>query len=106
MVKQRDANGNVIGVEVRVIYGDDTPLARTGTRTVYVERTNLTSRLMTGRLVGKTRGFSKRLAMLPAACSWADGGYKLTRPVKTLRTPASQPDQHRWLHRSPAIAAG
>jgi hypothetical protein len=106
MVKQRDDQGNLIGVEVRVIYGDDTTLARTGTRTVYVERTSLTSRLMNGRLVRKTRGFSKRLSMLRAACSWEDMVYNLTRPVKTLRTPASQPDQHPWLHRSPAMAAG
>lgn len=106
MVKQRDDKGNLTGVEVRVIYGDDTTLARTGTRTVYVERTNLTSRLMNGRLVRKTLGFSKRLAMLRAACSWEDVVYNLTRHVKTLRTDAAQPDQHRWFHRSPAMAAG
>jgi hypothetical protein len=106
MVKQRDANGNLTGVEVRVIYGDDTTLARTGTRTVYVERTHLTSRLMNGRLVRKTLGFSKRLTMLRAACSWEDVVYNLTRPVKTLRTDTAQPDQRRWFHRSPAMAAG
>jgi hypothetical protein len=51
MVKQRDATGNLIGVDVRVIYGDDTTLERTGQRTTCVERTNLTSRHMNGRLV-------------------------------------------------------
>ena len=49
MVKQRDAHGNLLGVEVRVIYGDDTTLDRTGTRTTCVERTNLTSCLMNSR---------------------------------------------------------
>ena len=67
MVKQRDPQGNLLGVEVRVIYGDDTTLARTGTRTTCVERTNLTSRLMNSRLVRKTLGFSKKLTMLQAA---------------------------------------
>jgi hypothetical protein len=72
MVKQRDETGNLMGIELRVIYGDDTTLDRTGTRTTYVERTNLTSRHMNGRLVRKTSGYSKRLEMLQAACIWED----------------------------------
>jgi len=34
MVKQRDEKGNLIGVDIRVIYGDGTTLEQTGTRTV------------------------------------------------------------------------
>lgn len=85
MVNQRDATGNLLGVEVRVIYGDDTTLERTGERTTSVERTNLTSRHMNERLVRKTLGYSKRLAMLRAACAWEDAVYNLARTVKTLR---------------------
>jgi hypothetical protein len=106
MVKQRDATGNLIGVDIRVIYGDDTTLDRTGTRTVYVERTNLTSRLMNGCLVRKTLGFSKALTMLSASCIWEDVVYNLSRPVKTLRLEVMPPTKRRWLHRSPAMAAG
>lgn len=106
MVKQRDATGNLIGVNVRVIYGDETTLARTGTRTVYVERTNLTSRLMNGRLVRKTLGFSKELTMLEASCVWEDAIYNLTRSVKTLRLEVMPQTQRRWVQRSPAMAAG
>lgn len=106
MVKQRDAKGRLLGVEVRVIYGDDTTLAQTGTRTVYVERTNLTSRLMNGRLVRKTLGFSKALTMLEASCVWEDVVYNLTRAVKTLRIQVCPPPARRWRHRSPAMAAG
>ncbi|MGQ9887322.1 MAG: hypothetical protein ACUVSX_02415, partial [Aggregatilineales bacterium] len=69
-VKRRDTRGNLIGVDLRVIYGDDTTLDRTGRRTTCVERTNLTSRHMNGRLVRKTLGYSKRLEMLKAACAW------------------------------------
>ena len=87
-VKQRDKQGNLMGIDIRVIYGDDTTLSQTGTRTTCVERTNLTSRLMNGRLVRKTLGFSKQLAMLCAACVWEDVVYNLTRPVKTLRLEA------------------
>jgi hypothetical protein len=104
MVKQRDDQGNLLGIEVRVIYGDETTLARTGEHTVHVERTNLTSRHMNGRLVRKTLGFSKRVAMLRAACVWEDVVYNLTRSVKTLRLEVNNGYQ-RWLQCSPAMAA-
>ncbi len=104
MVKQRDASGNLTGVKVRVIYGDATTLARTGEHTVHVERTNLTSRLMNGRLVRKTLGFSKCVEMLRASCVWEDVVYNLTRSVKTLRIAVHHNDQ-RWLRCSPAMAA-
>lgn len=106
MVKQRDTTGNFIGVDIRVIYGDSTTLALTGTRTVCVERTNLTSRLMNGRLVRKTLGFSKELTMLEASCVWEDVVYNLTRSVKTLRLEVMPQTKQRWIHRSPAMAAG
>jgi hypothetical protein len=106
MVKQRDDTGNLMGVDIGVIYGDDTTLSQTGTRTTCVERSHLTSRLMNGRLVRKTLGFSKQWAMLCAACVWEDVVYNLTRPVKTLRLAVLPPSERRWIHRSPAMAAG
>jgi IS1 family transposase len=36
------------------------------------ERTNLTSRQISGRLVRKTLSHSKELAMLKASCAWED----------------------------------
>jgi len=104
MVKQRDAKGKLLGVIVRVIYGDETTLAQTGERTVRVERTHLTSRHMNGRLVRKTLGFSKRVEMLKAACVWEDVVYNLVRSVKTLRVEINSGIQ-RWLSQSPAMAA-
>lgn len=104
MVKQRDAKGRLLGVHVRVIYGDETTLARTGEHTVHVERTNLTSRHMNSRLGRKTLGFSKQLEMLRASCRWEDAVYNLTRSVKTLRLEVNDGHQ-RWLPCSPAMAA-
>lgn len=104
MVKQRDAKGQLLGVFVRVIYGDETTLERTGDRTVRVERTHLTSRHMNGRLVRKTLGFSKCVEMLNAACIWEDVIYNLARSVKTLRIEINRGTQ-RWLSRSPAMTA-
>ena len=105
MVKRRDATGNLTGIDLRVIYGDDTTLQRTGTRTTCVERTHLTSRHMNGRLVRKTLGYSKRLEMLQAACAWEDLVYNLARPVKTLRIEIKL-ENKRWLPCSPMMAAG
>lgn len=101
MVKQRE-NGRVVGITFRPIYGDGNALIST---TVYVERTNLTSRHMNGRLVRKTLGFSKRVEMLRAACVWEDLIYNLGRSVKTLRVEVND-GTRRWRLRSPAMAAG
>jgi hypothetical protein len=62
-----------------------------GCHTAYVERTNLTSRQMNGRLVRKTLSFSKELRLLEAACALEDALYNFTRPVKTLRGELAHP---------------
>lgn len=104
MVKQRE-QGRVIDTQPRLIYGTETQAAALlDHHTAYVERTNLTSRHMNGRLVRKTLGFSKRLAMLQAASVWEDVVYNLARPLKTLRLEAND-GQRRWIPRSPAMAA-
>ncbi len=105
MVKQHDEGGHFTGVDIRVIYGDAQTLDATGQSTAYCERTNLTARLMNGRLVRKTLGFSKQVAMLRASSIWEDVVYNLTRPVKTLRLAVSQ-EGRRWQPRSPAMTAG
>jgi hypothetical protein len=104
MVKQRD-HGRVIGMEPHVIFGDaEQVLIDLGQHTAYVERTNLSSRHMNGRLARKTLGFSKTLSMLDAACVWEDVVYNLVRHVKTLRIEVND-GFRRWLQRSPAMAA-
>ncbi len=69
VVKHREG-GRVVEVKVAVIYGDETTLDLVGGHTSYVERTNLTSRQMNGRLVRKTLSFSKELEMLKASSVW------------------------------------
>lgn len=105
MVKQRE-NGRVIGVEAKSIYGDEREvLELLGGSTSYVERTNLTSRHMNGRLARKTLGYSKELEMLRASSVWEDAVYNLGRALKTLRIESPDPGR-RWIGRSPAMAAG
>ena len=104
VVKHR-AGGRVVEVKVEVIYGDAATLDLVGAHTAYVERTNLTSRQMNGRLVRKTLSFSKELAMLKASSVWEDAVYNLTRAVKTLRVEVAK-KKRRFEPRTPAMAAG
>jgi hypothetical protein len=104
VVKERSGN-RVTDVHIKVMYGDPSEvLALLGGHTAYVERTNLTSRQMNGRLVRKTLSYSKQLTALKAACAWEDWVYNLTRSVDTLSL-AVQQGQQRWKRQSPAMAA-
>jgi len=107
MVKQRE-NGRVVGMEAKTIYGDERKVLEKllGASTSYVERTNLTSRHMNGRLVRKTLGYSKELRMLRASSIWEDMVYNLGRALKTLRIENPKETGQRWVKRSPAMAAG
>jgi hypothetical protein len=106
MVKQRE-DRRVIGTKAKTIYGDEREvLDLLGASTSYVERTNLTSRHMNGRLVRKTLGYSKELEMLRASSIWEDAVYNLGRALKTLRTENPEATKRRWKRRSPAMAAG
>ena len=106
MVKQR-CKGRVIGVKAKTIYGDEREVPKLlGQSTSYVERTNLTSRHMNGRLVRKTLGYSKELEMLRASSVWEDVVYNLGRALKSLRLESRQTGNQRWIRRSPAMAAG
>ncbi len=91
VVKPRQ-NGRVVGTTRRVVFGNEEEvLERLGRSTAYVERTHLTMRLFNGRLVRKTRAFSKQLEMDPALAAWEDRVYNLARPLKTLRLEVDAP---------------
>jgi len=105
-VIKRRSGYRLTSVTIKVVYGTPEEVcALVGAHTAYVERTNLTSRQMNGRLVRKTLSYSKQLEMLKAACAWEDWVYNLTRSVKTLHMAVNDGQRH-WQHRSPAMAAG
>jgi hypothetical protein len=105
VVKTRSGS-RLIGVTIKVIYGDpETVPNLVGAHTAYVERTNLTSRQMNGRLVRKTLSYSKQVAALEASCAWEDWVYNLTRPLKTLAIRVND-GQRRWQRQTPAMEAG
>lgn len=107
VIKKRKG-GKLESVRIKIIYGDPKEVkAKLGCHTAYIERTNLTSRTMNGRLVRKTLSFSKDLRFLKASSTLEDAIYNFTRPVKTLRVELPNPsNQARWQQRSPAMAAG
>jgi len=106
VVKQRE-NGRVVGVKLRVIFGDkDAVLELLGKSTAYVERTHLTMRLFNGRLTRRTLAFSKALKMYRASAAWEDLVYSFARPLKTLRVEVFDAPKRRWQPRTPAMAAG
>ena len=87
VVKTRSGN-RLIGVTIKVIYGEpETVEALVGAHTAYVERTNLTSRQMNGRLVRKTLSYSKQLDALTASCAWEDWVVGLHASSQDTRAP-------------------
>ena len=109
MVKRRGEHHRVVGVEMKAIHGETAALiAHLGRSTAYVERTHLTMRHMSGRLVRKGLGFSKALVMHRASAAWEDAVYNLARPLKTLReaeAPEAGRFRRRWRARTPAMAS-
>jgi hypothetical protein len=104
-VTKHRSSGRLIGISYRVVYGDPKEIPDLlGLNTSYVERTNLTSRQMNGRMVRKTLSFSKKQEMLEASCVWEDWIYNLTRPIKSLRFEVNE-GVKRWQARSAAMAA-
>ena len=105
VIKERSGS-RLTAVHITVVYGDpEEVLELMGGHTAYVERTNLTSRQMNGRLVRKTLSYSKQLEALEAACAWEDWVYNLTRTVETLSRPVGD-DPRRRQRQTPAMAAG
>jgi hypothetical protein len=105
VVKHRSGS-RLTGITIKVVYGDPEEVRDLlGEHTAYIERTNLTSRQMNGRLVRKTLSYSKEREMLEASSAWEDWVYNLTRSVKTLRLEVND-GARRWQQRSPAMAAG
>ncbi len=106
VIKKRKG-GKLESVRIKIIYGDTEEVkAKLWCYTASIERTNLTSRTMNGRLVRKTLFFSKELRFLEASSALEGALYNSTRPVKTLRVELPNPlKQARWQQRTPAMEA-
>jgi len=107
VVKQRDEKGHVVGLDRRVVFGEEqTVIERLGQGTVHIERTHLTMRHSNGRLVRKTLAFSKKLTMHRCSAAWEDLVYNMAKPLKTLRKAVIDNPVRKWIPQTPAMAAG
>ena len=105
-VKKIRSGSRLLEVLTEVIFGDEQEVVELlGKHTAYIERSQLTSRQMNGRVVRKTLSYSKEVRYLVAACAWEDAMYNWTRKHRSLRVQSSAPDR-KWDQRSPAMAAG
>lgn len=105
-VQKIRSGSQLVEVRTEVVFGDpDEVVEMLGEHTAYIERSQLTSRQMNGRLVRKTLSFSKALRFLRAACAWEDAVYNWSREHRSLRVPSDKPGC-RWDPRTPAMAAG
>lgn len=110
VVKQRE-NGWVVGVKLRVIYGDtEDVLALLGKSTAYVERTHLTMRLFNGRLTRKTLAFSKfRRCIVPllsgmtSLTTWCDHSKRYAKRSSMTLSAAGNHVHLLWLPNSLTI---
>lgn len=120
-IKQRDAQGHLLGIQEEVTWGDpDVVWQRidpegTGRHisTFCVERDNLTCRLHNSRLARKTLRFSKERRMLERSVELEDAYYNLCLPHSSLKEPIEPPEPTRgsgspkkWRPRTPMMAEG
>lgn len=89
LVKIRDANGRLISKEVRVVYGDPD---RDDVETVNVENFNSILRERVGRLVRRTKCFSKKKQRLVFAVSLFQFYWNFISEIKRGITPAMMED--------------
>jgi IS1 family transposase len=105
-VKKIRSGNRLLEVQTKVIFGEAQQVVEVlGEHTAYIERSQLTSRQMNGRVVRKTLSFSKKVRCLQVSCTWEDAVYNWTRRHRSLRVQSSTPGR-RWDQRSPAMAAG
>ena len=107
IVKERDDKGGFLGTRLKAVYGDLEKLAELlGKSTAYVERTHLTMRTFSSRLIRKGISFSKEICIHKACAAIEDMYYNLIRPHKTLRLKNGNGGVRKWTQRTPAMAAG
>jgi len=107
MVKQHDEQGHFAGTKLKAVFGGLEEVTQLlGKTTSYIERSNLTSRLFTGRQVRKTLAFSKDVDCHRMAATWEDLYYNLVKPHKSLRIRVHDIPNRKWKPRTPAMAAG
>ena len=106
--------GRVVGVRQRVVRGSLEAIAgvlkATGTgkgiTTAYIERLNATFRGALAMLVRRGRAIAHKEAVLTAGMYLVGCAYNFCWHHESLRLAAAPCANHKWLERTPAMAAG
>jgi hypothetical protein len=95
LIKIRDANGRLIRIETRLLYGE---VDMGEVETIYVENFNNILRERAGRLVRKTKCFSKKKLRLGCAIDLFMFYWNFMSELKRGLTPAIMEDcaTHIW----------
>ena len=113
-VVKHSARRRVVGVTRRVLHGTlagiEAVLAATATGTVvntaYIERLNATFRAHLAPLTRRGRAIARTEAALTAGMWLIGTAYNFCWPHDSLRQLAPDHAPHKWLRRTPAMAAG
>jgi hypothetical protein len=113
-VVKHSAKRHVVGVTRRVVHGTlagvEAVLTATGTGTVintaYIERLNATFRAHLAPLTRRGRAIARTEAALTAGMWLVGTAYNFCWPHDSLRLRAAPGAPHKWLQRTPAMAAG
>ncbi len=83
------------------------PLEREkGINTAYIERLNATFRASLAVLVRRGRAIAHKQVMLTAGMNLVGCAYNFCWHHESLRLAAAYGSERKWLHRTPAMAAG
>lgn len=116
VVKERNSLGKIIRTRPRAIFGsmkDINAMLRTffkkqKVNVSFIERLNLTDRMLNSRLVRKTITYSKEIEPLRYQLTLSTTYYNFCLPNAALKIPARRDalGRYRWIYRTPAMAEG
>jgi hypothetical protein len=113
-VIKRSAKHRVVGVTTRAVRGTveairavlDATGGGTGINTAYIERLNATFRSHLAPLARRGRAIARTESLLTAGMWLVGGAYNFCWHHDSLRRAAPAGAGHKWLERTPAMAAG
>jgi hypothetical protein len=121
MIKQRDAQGNLVAIREEVTWGEESLVWRRidpkgegrHISTFCIERDNLTARLQNSRLARQTLRFSKQRRMLERSVALEDAYFNFCLPHDSLKSRIDPPrptngngSPKKWAPCTPMMAEG
>jgi len=116
VIKERNSQGKIIRTKPKAVFGSMKNInamlhsffKKQKVNVSFIERVNLTGRMLNARLTRKTIAYSKKLEALNCQLILSIAYYNFCLPNSALKLPLRKDASARfcWLHRSPAMAEG